>query len=559
MATMIDAAPVSITTEVNHVSKAALERLVGESARRLQVRLSAQLLRSCKGAVPAAHPRAAVPSIDYADRVSTLSTIAGSRAFQQATVRTLVEAMPDTLGDEWIFGRGRPSHDEATGSGSQSVLRSAISFLISSAGALALGSAVGVAMPEVGRIIVSIFDLLMDAYTWISPLVIFTVVAPAFARIFGSRRGHRWGWITIKGFLGIKLLACVFGVVATTVLFRLPWRPASGSLEAASLVSPLQEASWNLIANPFYWGIYLSVVCGLLACRYIRLAQILDGGVRAIERFGEMIEPFIPVFLFTAGIYIVSLPDAIASEAGAGVTSLLRPFQVLGISLDLSTPFGMIGLYVYGSVLVALACWIWHGLLLVATVFAEPRFRIKNYFTRYWSTVYPLLWSTSSERLAQPVSLHRAKVFAPWVSKELRRLAIGLGTSMNINGTIICVFVLGGMVAQAVGVEIGLFHLLVAMPLVYLISLAVPGIPGELVLFAGPLIAAFGMDPELASRFLALYVGLQLGLPDSFRTGTNSTDDMLCTVAFNALGERAQARSTALDDVGGGGQVPKAA
>ncbi|MCH7931889.1 MAG: cation:dicarboxylase symporter family transporter [Proteobacteria bacterium] len=357
--------------------------------------------------------------------------------------------------------------------------------------------------------------------------------------MFGSRHGHRHGWITLQGFLGLKLAACLMGVVATTVLLDLPWVAGPVGGPASGLLQPLKEASWNFVVNPLYWGIYLAILTGRLARDSERLTSLLDKGALAIEKLGERIEPFIPVFLLATGIYIVSLPEAITAGAGDGVAVMLAPFNVWGLSFDPTSPAGMMWVYIYGSVLVALVCWVWHLLLLLSTTLIEPRFRISHYFTRYWNTVYALLWSTSSERLAQPLSLHRAKVVAPWVPGPLRRLVIGLGTSMNINGTIICVFVLAGVVGRVVGADMSFVHLLIAVPMVYMISLAAPGIPGELVLFAGPLVAAVGMEPAQAAPFLGLYLGLQLGLPDSFRTGTNSTDDLLCAVAFNALAERA--------------------
>ncbi|MDM8568074.1 hypothetical protein QUF50_00885, partial [Thiotrichales bacterium HSG1] len=61
----------------------------------------------------------------------------------------------------------------------------------------------------------------------------------------------------------------------------------------------------------------------------------------------------------------------------------------------------------------------------------------------------------------------------------------------------------------------------------------VPGIPGELVLFGGPMAICMGVSPELMPIFLGLYIGLQIGLPDSFRTASNSTDECLCAIILN--------------------------
>ena len=54
-------------------------------------------------------------------------------------------------------------------------------------------------------------------------------------------------------------------------------------------------------------------------------------------------------------------------------------------------------------------------------------------------------------------------------------------------------------------------------------------------LFAGPLVVLLNVPEVLVPAFLALYVGLQIGLPDSFRTGNNSTDDCVCALLLNRV------------------------
>ena len=101
--------------------------------------------------------------------------------------------------------------------------------------------------------------------------------------------------------------------------------------------------------------------------------------------------------------------------------------------------------------------------------------------------VYPLLWATSSEALATPLNLYLTKKHAPWIRSDIRRFVIGVGSYMNISGTIINVFILGAIVLLILGLNLSVVELLFIVPVVFLISYGVPGIPGELVLFAGPM------------------------------------------------------------------------
>jgi Na+/H+-dicarboxylate symporter len=208
---------------------------------------------------------------------------------------------------------------------------------------------------------------------------------------------------------------------------------------------------------------------------------------------------------------------------------------VFGYSLDPNNPMQMVYIYIYGSLLTGLACFLWH---LTLVWFAEKRvkeFTIKKYFLGYWIKNYPLLWATSSESIATPLNLYLTKKYAPWVKSSVRRFVVGVGSYMNINGTLICIYVLGGLVLKILGLNVSFVEWILTIPVVLLISYGVPGIPGELIMFAGPLATLLNLPLDIYPAFLAVYLGIQIGLPDSFRTGNNSTDDYLCSIIIDDI------------------------
>ncbi len=76
------------------------------------------------------------------------------------------------------------------------------------------------------------------------------------------------------------------------------------------------------------------------------------------------------------------------------------------------------------------------------------------------------------------------------------------------------------------------------IPVAFLISFGIPGIPGELLLFAGPFAMVLGIPPEAIPMFLTLYLGLQIGLPDSFRTGGSTTNNYVYCILLNEVYEK---------------------
>jgi Na+/H+-dicarboxylate symporter len=292
--------------------------------------------------------------------------------------------------------------------------------------------------------------------------------------------------------------------------------------------------------SPYFWAMYAAVFTALISMKVQRLASYLEGILNGLEQAGSYLMPIMPVFMFAIGAYIYGLPQNVQDQIGLGPegTSALANLNIWGWSISPANSTGMIVIYVLGAVLTAIACFIWQfGFLWIARRH-EPRFSITNYFKNYWIKVYPLLWATSSEALATPLNLYLTKKHAPWIRREIRRFIIGVGSYMNINGTLINVFILGTIVLLLLGLNVSVVELLLIVPVVFLISYGVPGIPGELVLFAGPMATLLNIPADVLPIFLAIYLGIQIGLPDSFRTGSNSTDDYIGSVMMNAVFEK---------------------
>ena len=140
--------------------------------------------------------------------------------------------------------------------------------------------------------------------------------------------------------------------------------------------------------------------------------------------------------------------------------------------------------------------------------------------------------------LQTPSSSYTTSWDSTWIPSPIRRFTVGVGSYLDINGTIVNVFILGAIVLLILGLNVSVIELLMIISVVFLISYGVPGTPGELVLFAGPMATMLSIPDASMPVFLAVYIGIQLGLPDSFRTGSNSTDAFVGSVMMNAIYEK---------------------
>ncbi|WP_437616974.1 cation:dicarboxylase symporter family transporter [Sorangium sp. So ce834] len=419
--------------------------------------------------------------------------------------------------------------------------------------ALALGLLVSGRETSVTRWSTRAMDGLLRWYTTLAPVVIFVVLVPTFVSLHRQGRPGRllayiMGWLALK-----RLAACLFGVVVTWLVFGLPLLPSHSTGAPFEAARTLYSASGLVISSPCFLALYAGIVTSFAAVRAPRVARALERAADALERAGGAVQCLVPLFMFGLGAYLRGLPAQLAAQvhegplarASAGAPSLGAGDLMLS--------------YLLVSGVVGAACLVFHAASLLRMKAAAPEFSLRDYFVNYWLKVYPLLWASCSEALATPLNLHLVRKCYPAVPQELRLFVVGLGGWLNVNGTLICVFVIAGAAARAVGHEISLLELTLVVPIVFLLGYVVPGMPGELVLFATPIGAALHIPARLLPSFIALYIGFNFGLPDSFRSGQNSTDSCVSALQLLRTLTRRRARAAGLSGARPPGVVVKAA
>ncbi len=366
---------------------------------------------------------------------------------------------------------------------------------------------------------------LVGAYEVVAPVVVFLVVAPALGQLVANRDGRPFIGRAMIWLAFNWLLACVWGAAFTALVFGMPLLPrgTTGPWEAAT--TSLSALFYTLVYSKLFLALYAGIGLALLARRRRHLLSAVERCTAGLEVAGGYFATVVPLLMLAVGGYVVSLPRTLLGELNlSNRTAQLQPVSLVGAEIDVRTPEGMLFFYLVIALLTGAATIIWHLSLLARTKRVYPAFSLRHYFRRYWLKLNPLLFTTCSESLAAPLNLFLARTHFPEVPAAVRRFSIAAGASIDQNGTRITAFLVAGAVAALLGLPLSLIELLAAIPLVMLIGLAIPGIPGELVLFAGPLSTLFGVDATIVPVFIALYAGLQFGFPDSFRTCVNSSD-----------------------------------
>lgn len=375
----------------------------------------------------------------------------------------------------------------------------------------------------------------VSGYGYVAPLAIFLILSPSLSKLFTSKTGkfgsYAFGWLALR-----RLLACVWAVIFTVIIFGFPLLPEGHVSVGVAFAAAMKTVGKMMITSPFMIAIWVGLVIAVVSIKVKWIYNLLDKFLAGFEALGQHFVLVVPLFMMAVGAYVYGLPSAVSEQIEIGDTTFtLSSVKFFGYAINPNTPSGMVKIYVIGALAVGAVCLLWHFLLLLLTKARVKGFSIKTYFVNYWAKVYPLLWSTSSEALATPLNLYLTKKYYPNIAATVRRFVVGMGSYLNINGTLICVFVLGGVVTSMLGLKPSMFEWMMVVPIVFILGYGVPGIPGELILFAGPIALLLSLSPEITPLFLALYIGLQIGLPDSFRTGNNSTDNAVCAILLNEV------------------------
>jgi|GEM_PF-4707947 Na+/H+-dicarboxylate symporter len=394
---------------------------------------------------------------------------------------------------------------------------------------IVLGLVVG-AQFEVGTVIGAAAQKLVGYYELAAPVLVFSILGPSILRLLRHERAElqRFSVFAVAWFSLLRLCVCVVAALVIALIYGLPL--GTGPSPATS--TPInREFLLSLAENRYLATFGLACLCAYLlrnldgpwVDRFLRLPD-------AIEAAGNFLTRLTAPFGFLVGVYIISLPDILLTSSRQIGDAALQPLVFGWFQFETSTASGLMSAYLAVSALTAGLCLALHGTLVAWARLRIPGFTIRGYLQGYLLRVYPLIWSTGAESLAIPTNLATLRRYGRGIPDALRDLTVGLAATLNLNGSLICSLVLVPAVCATIGHPLPLAAFLACLPVVFVLGYAIPGIPGELIVFADPLAQALGISGGERDLFLLLFLGWQIGLTDAFRSAGSATDAVPSTL-----------------------------
>ncbi|MAG78576.1 hypothetical protein CL616_04395 [archaeon] len=207
----------------------------------------------------------------------------------------------------------------------------------------------------------------------------------------------------------------------------------------------------------------------------------------------------------------------------------LIPFAVFGLMAKATSQIGMttfagLFMYIFTVLLGLFLILVMYGLIVFIFVGKNP-FK----FMSEIKDAQLLAFSTSSSAAVMPLSMKIAEDGLK-IKKNIARIIIPIGATINMNGTALYQSVATIFLAQVFGVELSIFSLLLIVAITVGASIGAPSAPGIGIVILTTVLASVGIPIE----GIALILGADR-LLDMSRTSVNVSGDLTACEFFNKV------------------------
>lgn len=355
------------------------------------------------------------------------------------------------------------------------------------------------------------------------PYIIAATVTAAISNLIKQGRAGRFAGNVILWYVGTSALAAFYGMAFAVLYLRLPL-DVSVLGNPVKLVGELFVMMKAGLTLPWMIALYVAVAFGII---------------------GAYVEPIYKVFSRTLEL---------VEEFGRYIALLLVPI-VFAFGTSLSLKVGpKLGLQYYGliTLLTGILCLAWQVAYLYFLQWLTGE-RTRSIASRYWLPVGLWAWSTASSYSTLPVNLYKAREYG--VRKEVRDFIIPLGATVNMDGGALGNLFVVLIVFAMFGIHFDATFPLLIYPALVIFSIATAGIPavGPGLYIATVVSTMLGVPEPTKTTLITTALALVSGLPDSFRTLVNATDDGFMAIGFNRLWDAyfasPEQRTTSLEEM----------
>lgn len=371
--------------------------------------------------------------------------------------------------------------------------------------ALLAGLFLGGLFPRAFQPVAEATSLLIRGVVAVVPVLILAALSPAVATLVRRGLAGRFAASVVLWYVGTSILAGLLALVASSIIFRIPFSSGNeGALaEALGMLRIFASGGASLPLLAILGGVLVGVLGARHEPTYAVLSRVAKGIEGAGTRLGYILLPLILAFGVTLGVRF-------------------------GAQMGVAHYFSMAA---YTGVL----CLIWWAFYVFVLVRWIGRRQIGPVVRDFYVPTAVFAAGTCSSLATLPVNLANAKKVG--VRDEVADFVIPFGAVANLDASALAYLAYGPFVISHIfGFDLSWVTMLAAWPAIVLFTIAAPGLPAGMgtALWSATLFAnVLGLEGQAQGEFIASWIALSGGIPDMLRTATNCTDDGFTAIIFD--------------------------
>ncbi|MCG8605160.1 dicarboxylate/amino acid:cation symporter [bacterium] len=378
-------------------------------------------------------------------------------------------------------------------------------------GALIVGILLGGFFPGIFASLAKCTTFLIQLIVRVVPLLIFLALSPAIATLAKRGLAGRFAGSVVLWYMLSSALAGLMGVAISSVIFGIPFS-SGGEHDVTEVARMLQAFGEQGGASIPLMAIGGAVLLGIIAVKFQSLYDLLKKIEGGISGAGKKLSYIMIPVVFCLGITI-------------GVN--------FGAQMGMAHYLVMV---LYNGFLCFL-WWLFYVFVIIKTAAKRP---VKQVLSEYYVPTAIFAGGTCSSLATLPINLVNVKKYG--VRDEVADFTIPFGAVFNMDASALAYIGYAPFVLTYIaGIEVSWMTMLIAWPAIVLFAIASPGLPAGVgtALWSSTLFASMlGLEEPQRSNLIATWLALSSGIPDMFRTATNSTGDGFTAILFDSLFDR---------------------
>ncbi len=376
---------------------------------------------------------------------------------------------------------------------------------------LIIGIVLGGAFPQTFSVVANGTTALIQFIVRLVPVLIFLALSPAIATLVKRGLAGRFAGSVILWYFLSSAIAGMMGVTISSIVFGIPFSSGDGQ-DISAVTRMIQAFGEQGGASIPLLAIVGAVLLGVVAVRFPSLYHFLRKIETGLAGAGKKLSYVMIPIVFCLGVTI---------GVNFGAQLGMRHYVLMVL---------------YNAVLCFL-WWLFYVFVIIKMIAKRP---VLPMLREYYVPTAIFAAGTCSSLATLPVNLTNIKKLG--VRNEVADFTIPFGAVFNMDASALAYIGYGPFVLSYIsGIDVSWETMLVAWPAIVLFAIASPGLPAGVgtSLWSSTLFASMlGLEEPVRSNLIATWLALSSGIPDMFRTATNSTGDGFTAVLFDSLFDR---------------------